>query len=212
MRPRSAMLTALLVGTFCLANSPAQEPAKGHASPRAVFDAAVKASKKKDYKAFCLLLTPKSQTKLVDRLAGMGMPLESFSDGDVDPKQKDKLAAFDKIMAKHGLTKDVMGRLKQTDDPKDIEANDKTIDATVKDKPAFVNDMFRWFEEANPGKGGPGSMEGITLKDAKIVGDKATGTIMVKVDGEEAEQPIAFAKTKRGWLIVLPEQKAKDKK
>jgi hypothetical protein len=210
MRPRAAVLTTLLLaGLLGLANAgaPAPEPVTGYASPKAVFDAAVKASKKKDFKAFATLLTPDSQGKLASQLAGLGLMFKAFSAFDKEGKMKDKLADFDKIMDKHGLTKDVMGKLKQTKDTKEIEANNKVIVAAVKDKPAFVGDVMKWLDAANPGKNKGGPLDEAELKDLKVTGDKATGTVVSKVGGKDKEEPMDFAKVGGGWRIVLPEPK-----
>ena len=210
MRPRAAMLTTLLMaGVLGLSNARAldKEPAV-FATPQAAFDAAVKASKAKDFKAFAAVLTPESQGKLAGQLAGLGVMFKAFSAFDKEGKMKDKLADFDKIMDKHGLTKDVMGKLKQTKDPKEIEANNKVIATAIKDKPGFVGDVMKWLDAANPGKNKGGPLDEATLKDVKITGDKATGTVVTK----EKEEPMEFAKVGGGWRIVLPEPKAKDKK
>lgn len=216
MRPRAAVLTALLVSTFCLANTPAQEPesATGFKTPQAVFDAAVKAEKKNDHKAIALLLTPKSQTKLVGELALFCKRLMVDDvDDDAGDERKAALAKLKKIMTKHGLTKDVMGKLKQTEDSKGLEANDKVIHAAVKDKPACVNDLVRWYDDlGGPGKWSWALPKDVSLKDVKIVGDKATGTLVRKGDDKDLEEPIEFAKIKGGWRLGLPEPKAKDKK
>ena len=210
MRPRAAVLTTLLMaGVLGLSNARAQdkEPA-GFATPKAVFDAAVKASKAKDFKAFAAVFTPESQGKLAGQLAGLGVMFKAFSAFDKEGKMKDKLADFDKIMDKHGLTKDVMGKLKQTKDPKEIEANNKVIATAIKDKPAFVGDVMKWLDAANPGKNKGGPLDEATLKGVKVDGDKATGTVVTK----DKEEPMEFAKVGGGWRIVLPEPKAKDKK
>ena len=213
MRPRAAVLTTLLLaGLIGLANAkaPSPEPATGYASPKAVFAAAVEASKKKDFKTFAGLLTTESQGKLASQLAGLGAMLKMMAAFDKEGKMKDKLPELEKIMDKHGLTKDVMGKLKQTKDPKEIEANNKTIAAVIKDKPAFVADVMKWLDAANPGKSKGGPLDDAELKDVKVNGDKATGTVVTKVSGKE--EPMEFAKVGGGWRIVLPEPKAKDKK
>jgi hypothetical protein len=210
MRPRAAVLTILLMaGVLGLTDAQAQdkEPA-GFATPKAVFDAAVKASKAKDFKAFAAVFTPESQGKLAGQLAGLGVMFKAFSAFDKEGKMKDKLADFDKIMDKHGLTKEVMGKLKQTKDPEEIKANNAVIAKAIKDKPGFVGDVMKWLDAANPGKNKGGPLDEATLKDVKITGDKATGTVVTK----EKEEPMEFAKVGGGWRIVLPEPKAKDKK
>ena len=210
MRPRAAMLTTLLMaGVLGLSNARAldKEPAV-FATPQAAFDAAVKASKAKDFKAFAAVFTPESQAKLAGQLAGLGVMFKAFSAFDKEGKMKDKLADLDKIMDKHGLTKDVMGKLKQTKAPKEIEANNKVIADAVKDKPAFVGDVMKWLDAANPGKNKGGPLDEATLEGVTITGDKATGTVVTK----EKKEPMEFAKVGGGWRIVLSEPKAKEKK
>ena len=215
MRPHLSVLTTLLlVGAACWTHAPAQdaEPTTGYASPKAVFEAATKASKKKDFKAFAACLTPESQGKLAGQLAGLSVMFKAFSALDKEGKMKDKIADLDKIMDKHGLTKEAMAKLKPTKDPKEIEKNNKAIETIVKDKPAFVGDVMKWLDSANPGKSKGGPLDEATLKDLKVTGDKATGTVLTKTGDKEKEEPMEFAKVGGGWRIVLPEPKAKDKK
>ena len=137
---------------------------------------------------------------------------KAFSALDKEGKMKDKIADLDRIMDKHGLTKEAMAKLMPTKDPKEIEKNNKAITTIVKDKPAFVGDVMKWLESANPGKSKGGPLDEATLKDLKVDGNKATGTVLTKTGDKEKEEPMEFAKVGGGWRIVLPEPKAKDKK
>ena len=195
-----------MAGVLGLTNAGAQDADR--ASPQAVFDAAVKASKAKDFKAFAACLTPESQGKLARQLAGLGIMLKSFSAFDKEGKMKDKIAALDKLMDKHGLTKEAIEKLKTSKDPKDLENNNKVIATAIKDKPAFVGDFMKWLDASNPGKNKGGPLDEATLKDVKITGDKAAGMVVTK----EKEEPMKFAKLGGGWRIVLPEPQTKDKK
>ena len=215
MRPRVTVLTTLLLaGASYLTHTQAQdaEPTTGFETPKAVFEAATKASKKKDFKTFAACLTPGSQGKLAGQLAGLAGLFKGLAALDTKGTMKDKLADLDKIMDKHGLTKEVMAKVKPTKDPKEIDKNNKTIAAIIEDKPAFVGDVMKWLESANPGKGKDGPLVEAELKDLKITGDKATGTSITKTGDMTKEEPIEFAKIGGGWRIVLPEPKPKDKK
>ena len=213
MRPRATVLTTILLGGLvCLSNAQAQDAKKGYATPEAVFEAVVKASKKKDFEAFTACLTPASQDKLAGQLAGVGVMFKAFSAFDKEGKMKDKIADLDKIMDKHGLTKDALGKLKQTKDPKEIEQNNKVIAAIVKNKPGFVGEIMKWLDFDNPAKGKGGPFENAELEGLKVTGNKATAMVVTKIDGKEQKQPWEFAKIEGGWRMVLPEPKEKDKK
>jgi hypothetical protein len=65
------VVLALLAPRIHIAEEPAAK-AQQYESPEAVFQAAKEATKKKDYAAFCQLLTPESQTAMAGVLAMTG--------------------------------------------------------------------------------------------------------------------------------------------
>ena len=77
----------------------------------------------------------------------------------------------------------------------------KKLAAPIKDKPAFIADMLDALEEMGSEESKGMSLGDATLKDVKIDGDTAKGTIVKKGDKEE---PIHFQKIDGGWLVELP--------
>ena len=79
----------------------------------------------------------------------------------------------------------------------------KELAVPIKDKPAFIGDMSAALEEMNPGESTTLSFQSATLKDVKIDGEKATGTITRTVKGRTGDQPIHFTKIDGGWLVDI---------
>src|SRR4051812_33982495 len=109
MRPRRlvgpALALALLAGVALAAEPPAAEPEGSFGSPKAVFDAAVKASAKKDYKALLACMTPESRERFTGELAALGVMVRAVPLPGGEKAVQDKLDGLDKIFAKHGLTR-----------------------------------------------------------------------------------------------------------
>ena len=58
-----------------------------------------------------------------------------------------------------------MAKVKQSKDPKVLEANTKIISAAIKDKPAFAGEVMKWVETVNPGKTKGGPLDDATLTE-----------------------------------------------
>ena len=76
--------------------------------------------------------------------------------------------------------------------------------APIKDKPAFIGEMFGAIDEMSDGDSADMSFENATLKDLKVDGGTATATIVKKVGDGEKSDPIAFEKVDGGWLVDIP--------
>ena len=88
----------------------------------------------------------------------------------------------------HGLTEDAMEKM---------EGADELVES-VKDKAAFVGDMFEVFSGMENGATEDFQFKG-ALKDIKIDGDSASAVLE---DGGTSE-PVQFKKVKGSWLIHL---------
>ncbi len=195
-----------------LADAPAQ-PGRGkvYATPQDVFAAADKAAKKDDWKALYSCLTPDSRETITGGLVFMGVMFKGFAAAEKTDKAKESVKAIDATFKKYGLTKDALAKVKLDKFDKidlDVPPKQKAVSyrkyaTTVKDadRAAFVADMLKVIEKEDKkmpkGKG--------ALKDLKIEGDTARGTLVVKLDdGTESSEPITFKKVGGGWLMDVP--------
>ena len=112
-------------------------------------------------------------------------------------------------LARHGLSEDVLTNLlaAQADtDPKDaIKLPVKRLLAPIRDRCAFIADMFNALKKVDERKArrGPISADA-ELRDVKVKEDRAAGVIVTKTAGKEQRAPIEFRKTAGGWRIELP--------
>ncbi|MBI4612741.1 MAG: hypothetical protein HY720_03950 [Planctomycetes bacterium] len=158
----------------------------GADSPDAVFAKAMAALNDSDKKAFASCLTPESQTEIATSLIiGAAMKTAMKEDGK---------AEFEAILKKHGLEKP----------PAEGEAEPAVKKALegVKDKPQLVADLGDWMEKF--GGEGSNTKSDATLKNVKIDGDKATGTVVTKrSDGTDKTEPTEFHRIDGKWYIHL---------
>lgn len=201
------MFLVLLIAPGELAQGqekPSPEPEESYGTPKAVFDVAFKAMKKRDFKTFARCLTAESQDRMTAQMVDMRETFKTLAAGGGDAKIKDMVADLDKALAKHGLTKEVLEKYKPSKDPKESEKATKALAAIVKDKPALMNDVMTVILKMSGEKGQPDSFE---LKDIKVTGDKARGTVVSKREGKDSSEPIDFIKVGGSWHIVLPDEK-----
>jgi hypothetical protein len=200
---------ALLVVAFAVPvqarDQPSPEPDYAFGSPRAVFDAMNKAAKKKDFKTVMKCLTPESRDRMVAGLATAGASLRMVANINSEAKMQDFVAGFDKVLVKHGVTKEALARLEAAKDSEESAKAAKALAAPVKDKAAFVSDITALFGKLTSGLVDQAQGE---LKDVKTTGTKARGVMAYKVNGMEINQPIDFVKIGGDWLVVVPDVKA----
>jgi hypothetical protein len=207
MNRRSALLGAVLTAAILL---PACNRKKSYDSPQAVFDAASAANAKEDWPAVMNCLTDESQDKLTFAMAAIASFMKGFAGLDKD-HGKEVSQAIDDAMKKHGLTEEHQQKLsKGMFDTKggsqDIQSIRQAI-APIKDKPGFVGDIMAAMKKFGNKQGDqqPQQFAG-TLKDVKIDGDKATGTVVRTVAGKEISQPMEFRKVGGGWKIEISDK------
>src|SRR5262249_52567761 len=107
----------------------------------------------------------------------------------------------------HGLTEEVLKKQPKLDlkDPEAAKKGMKQMLEPIKDKNAFVADMMTAMKKLGGDKKDSGPMgKDAELKDVKIEGDTATGTVVTKHDGKEKSEAIKFRKVGGGWKIELP--------
>ena len=173
---------------------------KVYKTPEAVFDAFIDAGNKKDFKTFVACLTDTSRDKMAGLMIFAGAMNKAFADFDKTGKAKKMVEKIDKIFDKHGLNKEKLDNLKPAPgaDPKELQKSLQKVVGTIKDRPGFVADMLVAMDQGKP-KSKP------ELKDVKITGDTATGSVVEKKGEKENKQPISFKKIGGSWKIELPD-------
>jgi hypothetical protein len=184
-------------------------PSKGnvHDSPKAVYTAAQDASKKGDVPAFLACLTSDSELLLAGELAARCFLLRGLASLDKTDKAQEKLKPIDEVLARHGLTEETIRKAAPAKARGEIGKALRSIGAQVKDRPKFCAELLAAWERATPNRR-PRPFVGLELADVKVNGDRAMGTLTVRVnEKEKREEPIEFARVAASWKIVLPEPK-----
>ena len=210
---RTSFVAASLAALICL--TAVGCGGGGHDSPQAAFDAMKAAGDKKDWKGLCECMTPDSRDAMAGGMVVAGTVMKAMGvfammgGGEQAEKTKAALERIDEVLKKHGVDEDAMKKVQETmqgAEPKDPTNNLavlKELAALIEDKPTFIGDMFTVLEEMNPGES-PMSFGNAALKDVKIDGDTATGTIAKTVKGTKKNDPINFKKIDGGWLVDIP--------
>jgi hypothetical protein len=180
-------------------------------TPQEVFEAAKKAARHEDWKGVCATLTDDSRDLLAGAL--VMTPLRFKARAKLaGPKEKDilaKLKPLDDVLARHGLSETVLNNIlaAQSDtDPKDaIKLSVKRLLAPIRDRCAFIADMFNALKKVDESKArrGPINADAV-LQDVKIKEDKAAGVIVTKAGGKEQRAPIEFLRVAGSWKLELP--------
>lgn len=209
---------AVLLGA--LAALPAAEAGerggKVYKTPQEAFAALRAAAKKEDVRGMTQTLTRDTVDKMTGGLVFAALFIkgltEAFGKDDKTGKSKEVVESIDKLLAKHGLTKEKVDALeKQKDqsgkkgDPKEMEAAMLKLAGLIKDRPGFLEDFMKVVKKM-PGKqeGSPFSeLAGAELKDLKVEGNTATGTVVSMKGGKEKRDPVRFKKEGDGWKIEL---------
>jgi hypothetical protein len=174
----------------------------GGATPEETFKSAQAAAEKNDYKAFMSTMTPESQETYAGMIAFGGAMVQAFA-GLGGPEGAEDAKKVKEVLDKHGLTEETLKKADPT--AADPIAGMKSLVEPVKDKPAFVADMMAALKSSKDFKDKSPLQKGTTLKDVKIDGDSAKGTIETEVEGKKESSPIGFKKIDGKWLIDLTE-------
>src|SRR5262249_28265932 len=160
-------------GALCLAALAAPAGAAGgkaYASPQEVFDAAIKAAQKEDWRTFTNCLTNDSADTLAGGLALGAVLTKTFlsalAEKDETGKIKEILLIVDGVIKKHGLDKETPERI----DLKDQAAVKKLLGEykrRIKDRAGFVADMMAAQKKIPGGEKAAPYQGGAELKDLK---------------------------------------------
>ena len=207
---RLLTLTAVLLVTHASAQDRAEVI---YASPKAVFDAAVKAEKKGDYKTFMSLYDTRSKNLTTGKLVASGAMFKHYIHSKEGAKFKAKAPELDKLLTKYGIGREAIAKAAPGGKPGKLP-NEKTLielGKLVKDQGGFAQEIIPFVESLGLTKKDDSGGE---LKDLEIAGDKATGVKVKKVDGKEVREPIEFVKVGRSWRLVAEKtgKTPKDKK
>jgi hypothetical protein len=77
----------------------------------------------------------------------------------------------------------------------------KILGENIKDRGAFIVDVMAAFKEMVPGKKSDGPLAGAELKDLKVEGGTARGTLVTAKAGAENRFPVEFHKSGNGWRM-----------
>jgi hypothetical protein len=211
--------SVLLLAAVSVALAGGREPK--YATPQEAWQAAAKAFTNKDWKAVYGVLTDESREKLTAQAAFLPLMIKGFA--KLAPKDKQaeemaKLKPLDDVLAKHGLTEEVLKKMEQEakakgTDKKDPDAMKKalqTLIAPIKDRRAFVGEMMPALQKATGmSKEDNKAFAEAQLKDVKVEGDKARGVLVLKKGDKEQREPIEFRREGGGWRVEMPEPKGK---
>jgi hypothetical protein len=210
MSSRNVLLGGLLAGLVVLAGAAGggDKSNKKYDSPKAVFEAAVNAVKKKDWKTFYACLTKDGQETMTGQVAFVGLMVRGFAEFDKTGKTKEKMAPLTKILDKHGLTTETLDKMKKeapkpSKDPKEMAKAFRALAAPVKNKAGFISEVLEFLDKASTKKQ-QNPLENATLKDVKVDGDRATATVVTKKGDEKTEEKITFVKTGGSWKMDMP--------
>jgi hypothetical protein len=112
------------------------------------------------------------------------------------------------VMDKHGLTDKVLKDFKANQLDLTMKMPEKTrlgLRKLIKKPVALMIDLTTAQEKAQKNGGLPFAQQGkpkTSLKDLKVTGNKATGTIVVDYNGFESKQSVEFVKLNVGWKMV----------
>ena len=173
---------------------------KKHKSPEAVFEAAKSAMADEDMEGFMNCLTPESQDLLAGSMVMLGTMMKGLAAlGGEDADAQQSVSKIGKVLEDHGLTEDAMKKMEGADESDPASAMKRLVEP-VKDKAAFVGDMFEVFSGMEDGAAVQKDFQFKgTLKDIKIDGDSASAVLE---DGGTSD-PFHFKKVKGSWLIRL---------
>jgi hypothetical protein len=176
-------------------------------TPEACFASMQTAGKNKNIAGMINCLTVESQEVLCGGMVLMGNMMKMFggmaaTGGDQGAEMKQQAEAIAAVLEKHGVTEDALKDAAPTAEMASDAGAIRKLAGVVSDKPQFIADMFAVMEKSSQGGNFSEEFESQiagTLKDVKVEGDSATGTIVTT----KGEEPIAFRKTAEGWKLHI---------
>jgi hypothetical protein len=198
-----------LVGLLLVALPPAAhaQADKGYPTPQAVFEAATAAQKKEDFKTFVACFVPEAQKQMAASLAFGAVNQRAATRNDERLRKQYKLILD--ALEKHGLTDEATKKVNlKPVNQKEAENAQRELQGLIKSPAPFAADLLTAYSKTEPFNRKPPEVPEPKLTDVKIDGDKARGTIVAKLGGQEAKQPAEFVKVGGGWKIAPAPQPA----
>lgn len=172
----------------------AADTGPGAATPEEAYRKAAEAGAKSDWKGLFGVVAPDDHDVF---LFGLIFGAAFASMGADDPAAVEKEAK--EILSKHKVPEQKEGDAIDMNDEAKMRAALKERLKDVPDKAALAGDLIVFMKKHSK-KGSEFSMFDGTLRDVKIDGDKATGTL-AKSDGKSSD--IKFQKTDGRWYLAL---------
>ncbi|MFO0880687.1 MAG: hypothetical protein U0840_25355 [Gemmataceae bacterium] len=193
------MTTISFLLLSCPAMSSDQKPeppgsAPVYSTPEAVYAASVAASEKSDARAAVHCIAPSAHADMAAYLAFHALIARRLSG-----KQPKLFADVLAVLDKHGLTEDATKMISRTD----LKAAVKSLSTLIKKPTEFAIEMSIAQHEF-AAKMGSGKKPKVThkLANLKIDGNKATATVVMTLNEQLFEQPMAFVKVGEGWKML----------
>jgi hypothetical protein len=203
-----SLLAIALVAT----DSSAGAKAKVYKTPQEVFDAVQKAGEKQDWKALLGCITADSRDEITGTVVFGALLIKGFGKFATKEEEKANLKKIETLLDKHGITEENLAKLKKDDEKADL--NDpvvrkkvmKLLASVVKDKEGFILEFIAAVPPKDKKQGAFEDLVGSnpTLKNVKIDGDSAKGTLVGTRDGMEVTRTLDFRREGGSWRIDLP--------
>ncbi len=211
----------LMVGLLTAGSASADRGSAAYKTPEQCFQAAQKATAQGDWKTFVGCLSPETLDRSTAMMIMMGAMSQDIIPAGAGTAGKDHFKEVKeplaKVLAKHGITTDVLKKMADDKVFPDFKNGPPQPDfmakiaAAVKqkDRPAFLADVMGTVSpllaKDNPDKTSD-FLANKELKDLKVDGDKAEGMMVTVKDGTEQPnpQPIMFLRMEGSWRILMP--------
>lgn len=210
MSTRSCREHAMLcIASLCLAALAGCGSSIGHSTPQECAYAAKAALDSNDIEALFDCLTVETQDVLAGSIVQHVNAFNTFGRGMAALQGAKAAASIEKtlgelnsVLDKHGVDdaslQNISSSLSAVNDPQ----ASAVVAKVVKDKRAFIADIFAAFKRLGKGVGNLGDRYAGEVKGLKVDGDKAVATIA----GPSGEEHLDFRKTAAGWKLHIDAQ------
>jgi hypothetical protein len=174
-------------------------------SPEATLATAKAAAADKDYRTFAACFTPEGQETMAAGFVMIGGMMQFMMTKDEENPEKGKASAakIKTVLEDHGVVEGARPKITielNADEETQNKALRKLAEP-VKDKPAFIADFIAVMQEVGDKPDARIIESNATLKDVKIDGDTAKGTLVQTREKKESTSPIVFQKIDGAWKI-----------
>jgi hypothetical protein len=203
MSDRRAVLGAIVLALFSISTlSGCGGASAAYSTPQATFDTAKAAVAKEDWKGFAQCLTPDSRDTMAGAMVMAGSMMQAFAGlgGDEGKKEAKDVEA---VLKKHGIDEKSLEGPPLGDAKTDPNEAMKKLSSSIKDRDAFIGEIMTVMSKSGKMKDKGPMTKDATLKDVKVDGDTASGTIATKADGKDVNEPIKFRKISGAWKMEI---------